>query len=160
MRSWAARAGAVLGVYLVVLASAYALGDSPRPGLIALVVLAVAAVVWLVLGVTADAEPVRWLREDASPVRPRGDDARFARLRRTVDAQLDGREPGEALRGHLVVLADQRLLQRHGLSLRSDPDRCREMLGPEASAVVVGGPPYPRLTLDRIESTLTRIENL
>ena len=160
MSSWRGRVAVAAAAWAVVLAGAYALGDSPRPGLLAIVVGAAAAVLWLVLDVSGDMEPVRWLPHEPSPVRPPGEDQRLALLSRVVSQHLDGREVGDGLYRHLVELTDQRLVMRQGVGIRADPARAAALVGPELAAVVAARPPYPRLTLDQIDRIVSRIEDL
>ena len=63
-----------------------------------------------------------WAGHDDDPVRPLGEDPRLSRLARVVGQHLDAREVGDTLQRHLVDLADQRLMARHGLSWRVDPE--------------------------------------
>ena len=119
-----------------------------------------AALLWLFLDVSADAETSPWPRAREEPVRDPGEDPRQARLRRVVDQHLDGREVGDALHRRLGELADQRLVAGHGITRDADPETAALLLGPELAEVVAAGPPYPRLTLSQIDRLLTRIEEL
>ncbi len=161
--SWARRLAGTAAVWLVVTVTAYLLGNEPRPGLIALVLAAGSAVLWLLLDVSADSEAVHWRSPRDRPLRPPGEDPRLALLHRVVNQHLDAREVGDTLHQNLVRLADQRLVARHGVSLRADPERAAALLGPDIMRVVedtTAGAPYPRLTLERIDRVVTRIEDL
>ena len=160
MSSWWGRIVTAAAIWGILVAGAYALGDSPRPGLLAVVVGAATVVVWLILDVSGDMESVRWLPQEPGAVRPPGEDQRLALLRRVVAQHLDGREVGDALYRHLVELTDQRLVMRRGVSIRADPARAADLVGPELAAVVAARPPYPRLTLDQIDRIVSRIEDL
>lgn len=160
MKAWWGRGVTAVAVWGIVVAGAYALGDSPRPGLLAVVVGAATVAAWLVLDVSSDTESVRWLSHEQTPVRLPGEDQRLALLRRVVSQHLDGREVGDGLFRHLVEIADQRLVIREGVSIRADPTRAAELVGPELAAVIAVRPPYPRLTLDQIDLIVTRIEAL
>jgi hypothetical protein len=161
--TWATRLGAAAGVWLVLTAGAYVLGNQPRPGLIALVVATASALLWLLVDVTADSEAVTWRSPRDRPVRPPGEDPRLALLHRVVAQHVDAREVGDTLHRTLVRLADERLVARHGISLRTDPERAAPLVGPDVMRVVAetsAGPPYPRLTLDQIDRVVSRIEDL
>ncbi len=161
MNSWLGRIVAAVAVWGIVLGGAYALGNSPRPGLLAVVVGAATAVVWLVLDVAGEVEPVRWRSgAELPPPRPPGEDQRWVLLQRVISQHLDGREVGEGLFRQLVELTDQRLVMRHGVSVRADPARAADLVGPELAAVAAARPPYPRLTLAQIERIVSRIEAL
>jgi hypothetical protein len=119
-----------------------------------------AAVVWLFLDVSADAEPTTWPGAREEPVGTPGEDPRLGQLRRVVSNHLDGHEVGDALYRRLGELADQRLLARHGVTRDADPARAAVLLGPDLAATLEARPPYPRLSPARIEQLLQRIEDL
>lgn len=163
MRAWSARLGIAVGVWLAITTVAYVFGSQPRPGLLALMVAAGAAVIWLYVDVTADSETARWLSPRDEPLRPPGEDPRLAQLTRVVAQHLDAREAGVALHRHLAAVADQTLVARHGISHRADPDRAAGLLGPELTEVMevaAGRAPARRLDLRRIDLIVTRIEDL
>jgi hypothetical protein len=157
---WTGRLVTTAAVWAVVVVAPFALQSRPRPELLALVVVAAAAVVFLLLDVSADFEPVRWPTPVAAPVSTPGEDQRLARLRRLVAQHLEAHEVGDALHRQLTELADRALLARHGVTRRSEPERAAALLGPELSRVVDTHPPYPRLTLDQIDLLVSRIEEL
>jgi hypothetical protein len=135
------------------------LGNDPRPGLLAGLV-AVATGLWgLFLDATATAQPVRWQLEADEPVRARESDARLDLLERVVAAHLDARDTTDQLQRCLAALADERLVARHGVSRRADPDRAAQLLGRPLTDFLAQ--PHPRrLSLAQIDLLLTRIEAL
>ena len=160
MRNWTARAAITFGVWLLIALGAWVFGNQPRPGLLFLIVAVASALMLLHLDVSADAEVSRWPAMAEEPVRQRGEDPRLERLQRVLDQHRTAHEVGDTLHRHLAELAEQRLVAHHGVSLRADPERAAELLGPELTEVVLQRPPYPRLTTDRIDVLLTRIEAL
>lgn len=157
---WAGRVAVTFVVWLGVAVAAWVLGNQPRPGLLALYVGVGAAVLWLFLDVSADAEPSPWPGAREEPVRVPGEDARLDQLRRVLGQHLDSREVGDALHRRLGELADQRLMARHGITRAADPARATELLGDELTSFVSATPPYPRLTPAGIDRLLRRIEDL
>jgi hypothetical protein len=159
-RGWAARIGSAFALWAALVLVARVFGSDPDPLLLALTIAAGATVVWLFLDTSAETEPPLWNRYDADPVRPPGEDPRLALLTRVVGQHLDAREVGDALQRQLVELADQRLIARHGVSWRVDPERAAPLLGPELTALARQRPPLPRLSVQQIDVLLTRIEAL
>ncbi|MGZ8742393.1 MAG: hypothetical protein ACXWXO_05680 [Nocardioides sp.] len=160
MSRWVARFGSAFGVWLVVAVGAWVFGNRPDPALLALVVFTGAAPLWLYLDVSADAEVSRWPAMAEEPIRPPGEDARLERLQRIVAQHQTAHDVGDALHRTLTALADQRLVAHHGVSRLADPDRAAQILGPELTSVVTQRPPFPRLSTDRIDVLLHRIEAL
>lgn len=160
MSHWAGRIALAFGLWLAVALGAWVLGNQPDPGLLALMVGLGAAVSWLYLDVSADAEVSRWPAMTEEPVRPPGEDPHLERLQRILTQHQAAHDVGDTLHRTLTELVDHRLVAHHGVSLQADPDRAAEILGPELTSVVTQRPPYPRLSADRIDVLLQRIEAL
>ena len=158
-RRWTGRIGAAFALWVVVVGVAVWQGNHPDALLLALTVAAFGATLWLYLDAGLVEAPL-WDLADDDPVRPPGEDARLALLTRVVGQHLDAREVGDALPRHLVELADQRLMTRHGVSWRVDPERAAPLLGPELVALARATPPHRRMDLQQIDVLLTRIEAL
>ena len=158
-RRWTARIGAAFGLWVVVVGVAVWKGNHPDALLLALTVAAFGTTLWLYLDTGLTEAPL-WDRTDDDPVRPPGEDARLALLTRVVGQHLDARDVGDALQRHLVELADQRLMSRHGVSWRVDPERAAPLLGPELVALARETTPHRRMNLQQIDVLLTRIEAL
>jgi hypothetical protein len=163
-RRWAARICTAFAVWAVLVLVARVLGNHPDGLLLGLTVAAFATTLWLYLDVSTRSEAPLWDREDDERIRPPGEDPRLALLVRVVSRHLDAREADDTLQRHLLELADQRLVARHGVSWRVDPDRAAPLLGPDlvglARQAGPGGPPAPRLSPGRIDVLLSRIEAL
>jgi hypothetical protein len=157
---WTARIALPFGLWLTVALGAWVLGNQPDPLLLALMIAVGAVLLWLYLDVSADAEVSQWPAMTEEPVRPPGEDPRLERLHRILTQHQSAHDVGDALHRTLADLADHRLVAHHGVSLRADPDRAAQLLGPELAAVVTQRPPYPRLSTDRIDVLLQRIEAL
>ena len=157
---WLPRVAIAFVLWLAVAAIGGILGNHPRPGLLALTIGVGAAVVWLFLDVSGDAETSHWPGMVEEPVRSPGEDPRLERLHRILLQHETAHEVGDALYRQLAELADQRLVAHHGVSLVADPERAAQILGPELTSVANQGPPYPRLSTGRIDVLLKRIEEL
>ena len=160
MSHWTIRVALAFGLWLAVALGAWVLGNQPDPGLLALMIGVGAALVWLYLDVSADAEVSHWPAMTEEPLRPPGEDARLERLHRILTQHQSAHDVGDALHRTLTELADHRLVAHHGVSLLADPERAAELLGPELTSVVTQRPPYPRLSTDRVDVLLQRIEAL
>lgn len=159
-RKWVARVLSALAVWATVVTAARALGNQPRVGLLALVVAALATVLWVFIDASTQVDPMVWDRSSDERIRPPGEDPRLALLGRVVAHHLDGRQSSGALRRHLLELADHRLMSRYGLSRRADEERAAAVLGPELTALAEQQEPFPKMTLDEIDVLLRRIEAL
>lgn len=160
MSHWTARIALTFGLWLAVALGAWVLGNQPDPLLLALMIGVGAVLSWLYLDVSADAEVSQWPAMTEEPVRPPGEDPRLERLHRILTQHQSAHDVGDALHRTLTDLADHRLVAHHGVSLRADPERAAEILGPELTSVVTQRPPYPRLSTDRVDVLLQRIEAL
>lgn len=158
--SWRNRVIGLFAVWLVIAVIAWLAGNHPALGLLALQLALAAAILWLLLDVSGDAEPAIWPSVADTPVRPPGEDVRLSRLHHMVVQHHDAHETSDSLHRELTRLADQRLVGRYGVSLRADPERAAARLDPELAAVVTQRAPYPRLTDAQINSLLDRIEAL
>jgi hypothetical protein len=159
-RMWAARIATAAGLWIVIVGISAVQGNHPDALLIGLTLAAFATTLWLYLDASArDAGP-DWDRVDDDPVRPPGEDSRLAFLSRILGQHLDGREVDDTLHRHLEDLAEQRLMARHGVSWRVDPDQAGPLLGPELLALARQQAPYPRLDVRQIDVLLSRIEAL
>ncbi len=159
-RRWAGRTVLALLVWLAVSGVASLFGAHPSYGLVALVVAAVAGVLVLFLDTSARAEAGSWRLPDTDPVRPPGEDPRLSLLTRAVRSHLVSREVGDDLHRHVMAVVDPRLVTRHGVSRRADPDRALRLMGPDLARFAAATDPYPRLTPEQIDVLIDRIEEL
>ncbi len=157
---WRARVGAAFAVWAVLVLSARVLGNQPDALLLGLTVAASATTLWLFLDASTQSEAPVWDSGSTERVRPPGEDPRLALLTRVVSRHLDAREVDDTLRRHLLALVDQRLMARHGVSWRVDPERASPLLGPELVALARQEPPHPRMSIQQIDVLLSRIEAL
>lgn len=144
--------------WLALVAVAGLLRMGPRPGMLAVVVAAVATVLWLFLDVSVRSEAPRWRLVTDEAVRPPGEDPRLALLRRVVGGHLDSRQVDDHLHRQLAAAADRRLMARHGVTWQADPERAAALLGPELADYL--GDAHRRLTVSQIDRLLMRIEDL
>jgi hypothetical protein len=158
--SWRGRIAGVFAIWLVIAVITWLTGNHPALGLLALVLTVAAAILWLLLDVSADAEPTVWPSPVDLPVRPPGEDVRLSRLQHLVEQHQSAHEVSDGLHRELARLADQRLVGKYGVSLRADPERARRHLDPELAAVVAQRAPYPRLSNQEVNTLLDRIEAL
>jgi len=158
-RQWTGRIATAFGLWAAVVAVAVWKGNHPDALLLGLTVAAFATTLWLYLDAGTVEAPL-WDRADDDPVRAPGEDARLALLTRVVGQHLDARAVSDGLQRHLVELADQRLMSRHGVSWRVDPERAARLLGPELVELARQQPPHRRMNLQQIDVLLTRIEAL
>ncbi len=159
-RRWTTRIGTAFAMWVVLVLAARVLGNQPDALLLALTVAAFGTTLWLYLDVSVQSEAPLWDRPDHEPVRSPGEDPRLALLTRVVASHLDARDVGDGLQRHLLDLADQRLMARHGVSWRVDPDQAGPLLGPELVALARQRPPFPRLDVQQIDVLRSRIEAL
>lgn len=159
-RMWTARIATAAAFWVVVVGLTAVQGNHPDALLIGLTVAAFATTLWLYLDASTHDGGPAWDRVDEDPVRPPGEDGRLAFLSRVVGQHLDGREVGDSLHRHLEELAEQRLMARHGVSWRVDPERAAPLLGHELVTLARQQPPYPRLDVRQIDVLLSRIEAL
>jgi hypothetical protein len=159
-RTWTARISAAFAIWLVIVVVGYVFGNNPRPGLVALLVAAGAATVWLFLDVSDGYEPASWEMVDSERLRPLGEDPRLGLLERVVAQHLDSREVTEQLHRHLMQIADHRLVAHHGVSRLADPDRAAELMGPMLTDFASRTAPYPRIKPAQIDLLIDRIEAL
>ncbi len=157
---WWGRAGLAFLVWFGVCGVAALFGAHPSYGLVALVVAAAAGVLLLVLDTSARIYPATWRLPDTDPVRPPGEDPRLTLLHRAVTAHLVAHEVGGQLHDHLMTVVDQRLVGRHGVSRRADPERADALMGPALARFAAATDPYPRLTAEQIDVLIDRIEEL
>ncbi|MGH3445285.1 MAG: hypothetical protein ACRDPB_07910 [Nocardioidaceae bacterium] len=159
-RVWLQRVVLAFVVWLGVCAGTYALGGTPKPGLVALTIVAVAAVLILFLDLSVTTEPSVWEVPREHPVRSRGEDPGLARLNRMLTAHQVGNTVSSTLHDHLVGLLDQRLLARHGLTWSADPGRAAALVHPDLVRFAEATDPYPRLKPAQIDVLIDRIEEL
>jgi hypothetical protein len=153
----------VAGAFLVwagLVGLARTLGSRPDIALVGLTVAAAAAALWLCVDAVAETASPSWELLDDEPIRPPGQDSRLSALTRMVNAHFEGRRPDDSLHRQLVGLVDQRLVARHGVGLRADPDRARSLLDPELAALAEQQPPHARMTRQQVDVLLSRIEAL
>ncbi|HET7385351.1 MAG TPA: hypothetical protein VFJ19_01655 [Nocardioidaceae bacterium] len=160
LRTWLQRAGLAFVVWLGVCAGTYALGGTPRPGLVALTIVAVAAVLILFLDLSASTEASVWDVRREQPLLSPGEDPGLARLNRMLTAHQVGNTVDSTLHDHLVGLLDQRLLARHGVTWSADPVRAATLVHPDLVRFAEATSPYPRLKPAQIDVLIDRIEAL
>lgn len=160
MSFWTRRIALAFVIWLVAAVAAWVLGNQPDPLLLALMIGVGAALIWLYLDVSADAEVSQWPAMTEEPIRPPGQDPRLERLHRILTQHQSAHDVGDTLHRTLTELADHRLVAHHGVSLLADPERAAEILGPELTTVATQRPPYPRLSAGQIDVLLQRIEAL
>lgn len=162
--AWPRRVAVGVVVWFSVSAGALLLGLDPQPVLLAILVASVACVVVLYVDASASAANNGWAVEDGAPTRKPGEDARLAMLTRVIASHLDshrlGTQFGNQLHDQLLQLLDRRLVARHGVSLRADPERALEIMGPELGGLVRQRAPYPRMNIEHIDVLVSRIEEL
>jgi len=91
-RQWRGRIALTFLVWLVVCAVTSLFGAHPSYGLVALVVVAVAAVLVLFQDASTRVDPPAWRLPDSEPVRRPGEDPRLSLLARAVHAHVVARE--------------------------------------------------------------------
>lgn len=135
------------GVGITVAVGMVLLGMEPRLILVAIVVMTVAAAMWLVLDLGNAAEPLLWHdygTTDASAAQPdrrvralRSRLERNARSRRTSGATGDGRSnPHDEIADTLVEVIDDHLRAEHGLDRSLQPEAAAAILGPDLTRFV------------------------
>ncbi|KRF11560.1 hypothetical protein ASG90_17730 [Nocardioides sp. Soil797] len=149
--------------YVVLLAATlfylHALDHDPQPVQVAMLVLLALALVWLWVDALGTSAPTPRLFTDAPPAsREAGQDPLTAATVRLLELHLSSRRPNRQLQVQLAGLADQRLLHVHGVRREVEPERARELLGPDLTSIIEG--PAMRLNPSRIESAVRRIEEL
>lgn len=158
-RLWTTRICVAFGVWLVLTAGAYLLGNRPSPGLLALLVAAGAVTLWLFLD-GASPRAADWALSGTERLRPLGEDPRLAMLNRVVAQHLDAREVSDQLHRHLTELADHRLVAHHGVSRLADPERADRLMGPTLAEYARSSAAHRRLTPAQISQLIDRIEDL
>ena len=152
---WWGRAATAIFVFVGTFIVAAQLHWDPEPVRLALVIGVAVALLELVVGVL-DAPRSSWHVDSVVPSGQQGRDARFATYLRIVEGHLSAKTPGPVLQNRLAALADRRLMLHHGV--RRDDPRAAALLGPELVRDLDGR--TRRLSLDEVESHLTRIEAL
>jgi hypothetical protein len=149
---WLLATAVVFGAAWVLLA---ALDTGPRPGRLLLLVTVLMAVLALV-NVSMVGDGPDWTVDTAQPVAAPGQDTRLGMYARVIAGHLDARQSDPTLRDRLADLADRRLRQRHGLTLRDAGTA--DLLGPDVADILTG--PARRLSRREIETCVARIEEL
>ena len=157
---WRRRAGAVVGVWLVVYSISAAAGTGPQPLLLAALLFAVASVLWLANDLSEHVAPARWNTSSGTTTRQRGADVRVGVLQRALE-DVAKRQDVAHLHPLLVDLVDDRLLAHHGVDRGRDPRSARAVLGDEL-ADFVETPPSPVQLSNRqyLSRVLTLVEHL
>jgi len=149
---WLVATAVVFGVAWAVLVG---LDTGPRPGRLLLLVTLLMAVLALV-NVSLVSDGPDWTVDTVQPVTAPGQDTRLGMYARVIAGHLDARQADPTLRDRLAELADRRLRQRHGLTLRDDGTA--RLLGREVTDILTG--PARRLSRSEIETCVARIEEL
>src|SRR3954451_6895753 len=152
---WVERGTAAGLVWVVLTLGAHVLGGRPHPGLLAVAVAGGDSALWLLVDLPGSSRVSSWDRVATEPIRPPGEDPRLTTLERVVGGHFEGREVTDTLQRHLMALADQRLLARHGVSWRVDPELAGPLLARELLALQRQSAPYPRRSVPQIDVLLT-----
>jgi hypothetical protein len=152
---WWGRVTATIFVFVGTFVVAAQLQLDPEPVRLALVIGVAVALLELAVSVL-DAPRSSWNVDPIIASAKQGRDAQFATYLRILEGNLSAKTPGPVLQNRLAALADRRLMLHHGL--RRDDPRAAALLGPELVRDLDGQP--RRLSLDEVESHLTRIEAL
>lgn len=162
--TWLRRVGVSAAVWAAICVVAALVGARPRPLVLAAMVIAAAAVVWVSTDLGHDVEPASW-----SPGYPgylggrhdRGADVRVRVLRRTLAEALDDDAFIARVHPILVDLVDDRLDSSYGVTRPEHPGAARTILGPELADFVEHPPPPARARdLQYLSDILSRIESL
>ena len=152
---WLRRAGVAAVVAVLTYVTARLLELDPEPVRVVLLALLLVAGV----GLVGDALPRTsqpWYDAPTHPPLHRGRDQLTQTYVRLLEDHQASRHPDPAVRDRLAMLADQVLVARHGVHVHTE--RARELLGPEATAVLQG--PVVRLGPRRLERLMQQIEEL
>ncbi len=151
-RAALARAAGVVALWALACAVVLLFGGRPDPGLVAVALLGALAT-WGTLRSALSGDEggdTAWRVPGDEPVRPPGRDPRLDLLERQVEAHLVSRAGDVQLLRQLVRLADQRLMDRHGIRRDADPAHAAALLGPALVALA------ERATSDRPATTSPR----
>ncbi|MGB3258956.1 MAG: hypothetical protein WBG89_04260 [Ornithinimicrobium sp.] len=165
--SWAAR---ILTVVLLAAAGGgllWFVGSLPRDpvlaGAITVIISGILSVLWWSRSdMPAPAETASWyaVRRDHSAVPP-ALDYRLVRLRRDLRDALERSDREDLVHPLISTLARDRLLERHGVDLHTDPDEAAKHLTP-ALATYLSRPPTTtaKASFTQISGALSGIEEL
>lgn len=146
-----------VGLVLVLVVAARGVGLFVHP------VIGTAAIVAACLGAALltrmpPADPSFVVRIPEEP-QPFPLDRRLVQLSWQVRALDGGDTWPRALQPHLAALVDERLARHHGIDRRTEPDRARELLGPELWRLVDDPHHVPR-NLKALAADIERIHSL
>jgi hypothetical protein len=137
------------------------LGMHPRLALVCLVVVAVAAVGWLVLDVGSLPAEIDWERHVEREERSPRADLRVGLIRARLHRERSRRDEWASTSEELAALVDARLRAHHGIDRYVDPDAAFEVLGPELTVFMTDPDRRRRMCeLRSLDHTLTLIEQL
>lgn len=152
------------GIWAAVVAFMLLSGHIPEFALVTLVVGVVATVMWLFTDVSVSVETANWATPSKSALRGRGRDSRASVLHRQL-YDLDNRQLGasrrEMLATTLLTIIDDRVAAAHGVSRAEEPERFRQIVGPELAAFVASVEAgRPTFSTRALPALLSRIEQL
>lgn len=146
---------------LVVLGGAALLGLRLHPVVVPAALAAVLATWWRLADRARAEHPgwsAPWARDREVHATPTHD-RRLSALAWAVHGLRDGRTWERTLSPLLVDLVDHRLLIHHGVDRATDPDRARQLLGPELTRLVED-PLTPPRSQGALTTLIARIEQL
>lgn len=152
------------GIWAAIVGFMLLTGHIPEIALVTIAAAVVATLMWFVSEVSVSVESANWATPSRSFLRGRGKDPRASVLHRQL-RDLDNRDLAasrrELLAAALVEIIDDRVAASSGVSRSDEPDRFREIVGPDLAGLVAsveaGRPQLPPRSLPTI---LSRIERL
>jgi hypothetical protein len=137
------------------------LGMHPRLVIVWLIVLAVAAIAWLVLDVGSLAGEIDWERHvERGEAWPRAD-LRVSLIRARLHRERNRRDDWGSTGDDLAALIDARLRAKHGIDRSTDGAAAEGILGPELSAFMDDPERRRRMcSLRSLDATLALVERL
>lgn len=123
---------------------------------VTLIVLCLAALVEAVASTMGTARPAVWRHVRATEETTPPSEGTLARYRRLLERQRVSRDPDAELQRQLLVLAERRLEQEHGLRRATDPEEVQLRLGPLETQLMT----TRRLSASQVNRIIDRIEEL
>lgn len=136
------------------------IGAGPDLLLVAAIVTAIGAIVWATQPLLADAPRPGASGPPVDAPAPATPDLRTAALRHAFGSSGSSQHHAERIRERLVAVVDEQLLTVHGVDRTTDPGRARAILGPELSRLVDDPSSVRRLSPNRLDRLLGRVEAL
>lgn len=154
----------VAKIWAAVVGFTFLTGHVPEFPLVTVAVGVAATVFWLVTDVSVSVDTANWAAPSKSFLRARGKDSRASVLHRQLQ-DLDNRELAASRRDMLAVtllaIIDDRVVATHGVLRAEQPERFRQIIGPELAEFVSSTQSgRPRLSTRTLPALLSRIEQL